>query len=264
MYRRVLLTGASGVLGGVLRPALAAEWPLRSSDRRPVETVGPNEDFVLCDLADRAAVDALVAGCDAVVHFGGIPLEDEFDAILHSNIVGTYNVFEAARRHGARRIVFASSNHVVGFHTVDQHLDADAALRPDSLYAVSKAYGEALGRYYADKFDLEVACLRIGAALERPRTRRHVSCWLSYPDLWRLVRACLVTHRIGFTIVYGQSANDRAWWDNRQASHLGYRPEDNSEVFLPEIERTTPRPDPADPEIRFIGGRFAKDGYVKR
>jgi uronate dehydrogenase len=264
MYRRVLLTGAAGVLGGVLRPSLAAEWPLRSSDRRPAATLHANEEFVACDLADRAAVDQLVAGCDAVVHFGGIPLEDAFDPILQSNIVGTYNVFEAARRHGARRIVFASSNHVVGFYTVDDVVDADAPVRPDSLYAVSKAYGEALGRYYVDKFDMEVAALRIGAALERPRTRRHVSCWLSYPDLWRLVRACLVTHRIGFTIVYGQSANERTWWDNRKAAHLGYRAQDNSEPFLAEIERTTPRPDPADPDVRFVGGRFAKEGYVKR
>lgn len=264
MYRRVLLTGAAGALGSVLRPSLAAQWALRSSDREPVAGLHDNEEFVRCDLADRAATDAIVAGCDAVVHFGGIAQEDEFDPLCHSNIAGTYNVFEAARRHGARRIVFASSNHVVGFYTVDQHVDADAPVRPDSLYGVSKVFGEALARYYVDKFDMEVACLRIGAALEQPRTRRHVSCWLSYPDLWRLVRACLVTHRIGFTVVYGSSANERSWWDNGKAAHIGYRPEDNSETFLPEIERTTARPDPADPEIRFMGGRFVKDGYVKR
>ncbi|MBI3453509.1 MAG: NAD(P)-dependent oxidoreductase [Rhodospirillales bacterium] len=263
-YRKILLTGAAGQLGRYLRPQMAALWPLRSSDIADLGRAHANEECVRCDLADRAAVDALVADCDAIVHFGGISVEAEFDALLAANIAGTYNVFGAARRHGVRRVVYASSNHVIGFYGRGERIDADAPVRPDTLYGVSKAYGEALGRYYADKFGLEIACLRIGTAAERPAAMRQLSTWLSHPDLLRLIRACLNAPRFGFAIVYGQSANDRGWWDNAKAAPIGFDPHDNAEVFAETILRAGPPVDPDDPAVKFQGGDFAAAGYVQR
>jgi uronate dehydrogenase len=198
------------------------------TDVRPVEPRA-NERFVQADLADREALAGAVRGVDAVVHLGGVPTEAPFLELLGPNIAGTFNLFETARLAGTSRVVFASSNHATGFYPVAQRLTGQEPPRPDTLYGVTKVYGEALGRLYADKFGLEVICVRIGAFTERPRHLRDLQIWLSPGDAVRLFAACLSAPDVGFRIVYGASANARLLWDLTPARELGYEPQDDAE-----------------------------------
>ena len=258
--KTILLTGAAGVLGRWLRPRLLERYRLRSADRvDPAPAHNTGEELARSDLADMAATERLVAGIDGIIHFGGRSVEDSWEEIHHSNIVGCYNLFEAARRAGIRRVVFASSNHAIGYHRTGERLDAGATIRPDTRYGISKAFGEAVGSYYADKFGLEVACLRIGSALPKPTARRHLSTWLSYPDLERLVVACLEAPRLHFAVLYGVSANTRSWWDNSGASEIDYRPQDDAEAYAAEILAKEPVPAPYDPTAWYQGGPFCAD-----
>lgn len=259
MYKRILLTGAAGALGRYLRPRLAERWPLRSCDVVAIADPMANEEVVTCDLADREAVFKAVDGCDAVLHFGAISIESDFDKIMSANIGGTYNVFEGARRAGTKRVVFASSNHAIGFYPREAKLDADSPPRPDTYYGVSKAFGEALGSMYWNKYGIEHASLRIGSANPEPGDVRQLSTWLSYPDLLQLITRCLEAQRIGFAIVYGQSANDRAWWDNSKAAHVGYRPKDNAEDYAAKLLANAVIGDPEDPTVKYMGGIFTTD-----
>src|SRR5258706_14249360 len=171
-FERLLLTGAAGGLGKGLRERLKAHaHGLRVSDRAPLGDAAPGEEVVRCELSDRAAVLRLVEGVDAVAHFGGISVETSFDPIVQSNIVGVFNLYEAVRRHGVKRVVFASSNHVVGFYKQTERLDADDPVRPDGLYGVSKCFGENLSRFYFDRHGVETVCLRIGSSLPAPDAR---------------------------------------------------------------------------------------------
>src|SRR5579862_1698284 len=188
--RPLLVTGAAGKLGRLLRPHLARRpGGIRSTDLGDIGPALEGEEIVLADLADAAAIDAAVSGSAAILHLGAVTGEDSFERVLSANIIGTKNVFEAARRHGVRRIVYASSIHVVGYYAAEAQIDADAPVRPDSFYAVSKAFGENLARLYVDKAGLEIACLRIGIVLSEPASTRHLWTWLSVPDLMRLVDA---------------------------------------------------------------------------
>ena len=187
------------------------------------------------DLKGFAQVREMVAGMDAIVHLGGIPTEGDWDAILLNNIQGTYNVFEAARVEGVRRIVFASSNHATGYHRRSRRIGPDAETRPDSRYGVSKVAGEAIGRLYADKYGLEVVCLRIGSFQPRPIDARMLSTWISPADMVRLTACSLEAEPVHFEILYGVSANRRAIWDNPAAARFGYRPEDDAEKFADEL-----------------------------
>ncbi|WP_127145242.1 NAD-dependent epimerase/dehydratase family protein [Pelagibacterium montanilacus] len=232
---RLVLTGAAGRLGRVLRPRLLARYgSLVSSDIADVGLLGENERFEPCDLANRDAVFRLMEGASAIVHFGGISNEAAFSALLPANIEGTYNVFEAARHHGVGRVVFASSNHATGFYSPDTRLDPATPVRPDTIYGVTKVFGEALGRLYHDKYGLGVACLRIGSALERPTAARHLATWLSHDDLERLVTGCLEAPELGFEVLYGVSANTRTWW--RNPADAFYAPRDNAEDFVAEFD----------------------------
>jgi uronate dehydrogenase len=261
----LLLTGAAGTLGRWLRPGLLeSHGRLRISDIKDPGPAADGEEVVIADLGDRDAVDRLVAGTRAIVHFGGIAFEKSFDEILHSNIIGTYNVYEAARKHGVKRVVFASSNHAIGFHTRDQKLDAAAVTRPDTYYGVSKTFGENLASLYVDKYGLEIACLRIGSALPEPREPRHLSTWLSYPDLLQMVEACLTAPKLTFAILYGASANDRTWWDNSLHADLGFRPRDNAEAHAAKLLPGGDQRDPEDPAVKYQGGTFVSKGLVKR
>src|SRR5205085_12180139 len=150
---------------------------------------------------------------------------------LKSNIIGCYHLFEAARRQGVERVVFASSNHVVGFYPRRRRIGTEVAVRPDSRYGVSKAFGEALGALYAYKHGMRVTCLRIGNFADAPADHRRLSIWLSPDDLVQLVRIGLDHPDICFEVFYGASDNERAWWDNAAAHRFGYRPTGRAEAF---------------------------------
>ncbi|MDM0058649.1 NAD-dependent epimerase/dehydratase family protein [Variovorax fucosicus] len=258
---RLLLTGAGGGLGKVLRERLqpSAEI-LRLSDIAPMApAAGAHEEVVPCNLADKQAVDALVAGCDAIVHLGGVSVERPFEEILEANIRGVFNVYEAARRHGVKRIVFASSNHVIGFHKQTETLDASCQRRPDGYYGLSKSFGEDTAQFYYDRYGVETVSIRIGSSFPEPANRRMMHTWLSFRDLTTLIEKSLFTPDVKHTIVYGMSANKNVWWDNTQAAHLGFVPQDTSEVFRDKVEAQPPVA-PTDPNAVYQGGAFTAQG----
>lgn len=260
-FRRLLLTGAAGALGRELRPRLKKYCDtLRVSDVAEMAPAGPGEEAMTVPLEDRAAMRGLLEGVDAVIHLGGVSVETPFDPILAANILGVYNLYEAARRNGVKRIVFASSNHVTGFYRQDEVVSPLDPVRPDTMYGVSKAFGENISRMYFDRFGIQTACLRIGSALAAPKDRRMLASWLSFDDLERLVVACLSTAMLGHTIVYGMSDNPVSWWDNTPARHLGYLPQDSSERFRAELEKRQPELDPRDPVVIHQGGAFVRAG----
>ena len=257
---RLLLTGAAGALGRVLRDGLKPyARTMRLSDRADMAPARENEEVVPCDLADKKAVDDLVKGCDAIVHLGGVSVERPFEEVLDANIRGIFHVYEGARRHGCNRVVFASSNHVIGFHKQGEMLDADSARRPDGYYGLSKSYGEDLSRFYFDRYGIETACIRIGSSFPEPKARRMLITWLSYGDLTELVRACLAAPKLGHTVVYGASANRDKWWTNEKAPHIAFEPRDSSEPFRAKVE-TQPPLAADDPARIYQGGAFVKLG----
>ncbi|MCP4823393.1 MAG: NAD(P)-dependent oxidoreductase [Shimia sp.] len=261
---RVLLTGAAGNLGKVLRRGLAGCYDtLRLTDVGEMDPAGSGEEVVTCDLGDAAAVQEAVDGCDVILHLGGMSVENTFDVILDANIRGTYNVYEAARQTSAKRVLFASSNHAIGFHTRETRLDAGAELRPDSMYGVSKGFGELLARYYYDKYGIETVCVRIGSCFEKPLNRRMMAPWLSFNDFVDLVKAVVAADRVGFAVVYGASDNETSWWDNSQAAFLGWQPKDGSAKFAQEPRIVNEVTDPNDPAIKFQGGGFAAAGHFE-
>lgn len=260
-FHRLLLTGASGGLGRVLRPALRDLCKtLRVSDRAAPADPQPGEESVACDVGDRAAVMELVRGVDAIAHFGGQSIEAAFDTICHANIVGAFNVYEAARRHGVKRVVYASSSQVTGFYPTDTIVDPSMPVRPSSLYGLSKAFGENLSRLFFDRYGIETVCLRIAMAFPEPNTHRMLRSYLSYRDLVELVRRSLVAKDVGHAIVYGVSANRDLLWRNPGAAKIGWSPRDSSEPFRAAVEARQPVPDPDDVQNRYHGGKFTQDG----
>lgn len=260
-HEKLLLTGAAGGLGLALRGRLKANCKiLRVSDIQSLAAPSEGEEVVRADLADAIAVSRMVQGVDAIVHLGGISVEGPFGPILQANILGLYNMYEAARIHGVKRIVFASSNHVTGFYRQDQTITSDDPARPDSLYGLSKAFGEDLSRLYFDRYGIETACIRIGSSFSEPKDRRMLATWLSFDDLHRLITACLTTPVLGHSIVFGMSENAVTWWDNSRAKHIGYIPQDSSDVFREAVYARTPAPDLTDPAAIYQGGGFVKAG----
>lgn len=260
-FRRLLLTGAAGNLGRVLRPRMKRYCEtLRLSDLAAMDAPGAGEEVVPAALEDAGAVLSLLAGVDGVLHFGGVSVEMPFETVLPANIVGAYNVYEAARRQGVRRIVFASSNHVTGFYGQGETITPRAAPRPDGFYGLSKAFGENLAQFYFDRYGLETVSLRIGSCWPEPSERRQLSSWLSHDDLERLIVAALTAPVVGHSVIYGMSANRSTWWDNAPASHIGYQPQDSSEPWRAAVEARQPRLDPSLPEVRCQGGSFVVMG----
>jgi len=261
MFDRLLLTGAAGGLGRVLRLRLKARCRvLRVSDIADLGAAGPGEEPMPAPLQDKAAVMALLQGVQAVVHLGGISTEHAFEDILPANIVGTYHVYEAARVHGTKRIVFASSNHVTGFYRQSETIDPRMPVRPDGYYGLSKAFGENLAQFYFDRWGIETVSLRIGSSFPEPVDRRMLATWLSYDDLERLVWAALTAPAVGHTVIYGMSDNVTTWWDNTPARHIGYRPRDSSEPFRAAAEARQPAIDPTQPADLYQGGGFVTRG----
>ena len=260
MMNRILITGAAGQLGTVLREKLRGHASiLRLSDVADLPPAREGEEVVQCDLSDGAAVMKLVEGVDGIVHLGGISTERAFDLIEAANLRGVYNLYEAARAHGMPRIVFASSNHTIGYHDQTTRLDHGAPLRPDSLYGVSKIFGEAVASLYHDKFGQESALVRIGSCTPRPENWRMLATWLSHDDFVSLIGAVFAAPRLGCTMVWGASANDHGWWDNSHAAFLGWQPRDNAAHHADHIAATVPRPDPNAPIARYQGGAFTEE-----
>ncbi|MFC0386917.1 NAD-dependent epimerase/dehydratase family protein [Muricoccus vinaceus] len=263
-WGRILLTGAAGEIGRVLRPALRGAAPrLRLLDRRPLEAETAEEEVMQGDLSDPAMADAATRGADCVIHLAGIPRETGGtpEEILHTNIVACHGLFEAARRNGARRLVFASSNHVIGFYRADRPVGTEEPPRPDGFYGVSKVFGEAMGRLYADKYGMDVACLRIGAFRARPGNARELGGWISHRDMAQLARRCVEAPPFGFLLLYGVSNNRRALWggDAEARARIGYAPEDDAEGFATELSAV---PTPGGPVAAlFHGGSVCALGF---
>jgi len=260
-FERLLLTGASGGLGKVLRPALRDLCTtLRISDLHAPADPLASEEAVACDVGDRDAMMNLVRGVDAIAHFGGQSIESTFDTICHANIQGAFNLYEAARKHGVKRIVYASSSQVTGFYPTDVVVDPSMPVRPSSLYGLSKAFGENLSRLFFDRYGIQTVCLRIAMAFPEPTTHRMLRSYLSYRDLIDLVKRGLLAKDVGHTIVYGVSANRDSLWRNPNAAKIGWTPRDSSEPFRAAVEARQPVPDPNDVQNRFHGGKFTQDG----
>jgi uronate dehydrogenase len=260
---RVLLTGAAGGIGTRLRSLLKGVYrELRLSDVAVPARLGRDEKFVKADLADMAEVEKAVQGVDGIIHLGGVSIEKPWEMIHPANIVGCYNLFEAARRHGVKRVVFASSNHVMGFYRRHRRVGTDALVRPDSRYGVSKAFGEALGALYADKYGLGVLCIRIGNFADKPVDLRRMSIWISPADLVQLIRIGLEHPELRYEVVYGASENARSWWDNAAAFRLGYRPRGRAEDHLADAHAGQAKLAPDPIADRFEGGPFCSDEFA--
>lgn len=251
--KTILITGAGGGVGTYLRRELAGRYALRLSDIRRLKPA-EGETFVQGDIANLNDMLRATKGVDAFVHLGGYSVEGAWKDILDANIVGCYNAFEAARRNGVKRFLFATSNHAVGFYRRDQVIDHRVYVKPDSRYGVSKVFGEALGSLYADKYGMEVFCMRIGNVGPAPIDKRRLSIWISPRDFAQLVTIGIEHPDVDFEIVYGVSNNRRSWYDNANAQRLGYRPADDSEAFAPEV-LAREKPGDARAEI-FQGGAF--------
>lgn len=259
-FNKIVVTGAAGALGTVLREGLKPHVKaLRLSDIKPLVNPHPSEDIVLCDLAHKLDVESLVTGCDAIVHFGGVAVERPFEEVLEGNIKGIFHIFEAARKQGVKRVVFASSNHAIGFHKVQDTIDSDCLQMPDSYYGLSKAYGENMARFYWLRYGIESVCLRIGSSFPKPLDKRMLITWLSFRDMTELVRCSLAAPKVEHTIAYGVSNNRDKWWDNSGAAHLGFVAQDDTEAWRAELE-ALPRLAPDDPAVRFQGGGYTKMG----
>jgi uronate dehydrogenase len=232
--KTVLITGATGDVGTHLSRELAGKYKLRLSDKRPLKAP-KGQTFIRADISKMPDALRITKGVDAVVHLGGYSVEGPWPAILQANIIGCYNVFEAARRNGVKRILFPTSNHAVGFYRRDQTIDHRVYPKPDSRYGVSKVFGEALGSLYADKYGMQVFMIRIGNVNPKPIDRRRLALWFSPRDLAQLVSIGIEHPDVKFEIVYGISANKRAWYDNANAYRLGYRPQDDSESYAEEV-----------------------------
>ncbi len=237
--KRVLITGAAGRIGSSLAEFLKDRYDLRLHYHRTIPERPPVDDIVIADISKFVEIAPAMRGMDAVVHLAADPsTRASWESVLERNIIGTYNVFEAARQAGVPKIVFASTNHVMGMYDRDRQwpVYSHQPMRPDSLYGVSKAFGEVLARYYVDQYGLSIICLRIGWFLPKPINDIALWMWLSPRDcaqiVWRAIESPL---RYG--VFYAISRNSRRHWDITDAIELlGYRPEDDAEEYAAEIE----------------------------
>ncbi len=252
--KTILITGATGDVGTHLRRELAGKYVLKVSDLRSLKKINREEKFARADISKFSDALRITKGVDAVVHLGGYSVEGPWDGILNANIIGCYNMFEAAHRNGVKRIIFPSSNHATGFYRRDHTIDHHVYPKPDGRYGVSKVFGEALGSLYADKYGMQVFCIRIGNVNPVPIDQRRLSIWLSPRDLAQLVTIGIEHPEIRFEIVYGVSRNTRSWYDNSNAYRLGYQPQDDAESYAKGVMA---REKPGDPITEtYQGGPF--------
>jgi len=260
----VLLTGASGALGRVLAKGLSdLGWTLRLTDIAPFpDPLPPRATFTRADLDEALPIVRQAEGCGAILHFGGISTEHPFETVLGPNLRGLYHIYEAARREKAR-VIFASSNHSIGFHERprgnEAKLDIDCAFRPDSYYGLSKAYGELMGRLYWDKHGVENVNLRIGSCFPKPIDNRMLSTWLSYADLTRLAERCVLAERSGHAVIWAASNNPQTFWGKDHRDRIGWQPQDSAEPYRAEVEHI--RADPITE--RYQGGSYTALEYSR-
>jgi uronate dehydrogenase len=260
--KRVLVTGAAGGIGGYLRRLLPPIYPeVVLSDIKQPSDLGGNERFVRADLTRPEEVAKACEGVDGIVHLGGQSTEAPWETILNANIIGTYNLFEAARQAGVKRVIFATSNHAVGFYPRSTTIGPDVTGRPDSRYGVSKLFGEGLGAMYAYKHGIGVLALRIGNVGDRPLDVRRLAIWLKPEDLVQLIRIGLERPGLVFEVLYGVSDNRRSWYDNSLARDLGYRPEGRSEDFADEVIAAEPKSGQHPASEFYQGGTYCADEY---
>ncbi|CUR60832.1 NAD-dependent epimerase/dehydratase [metagenome] len=257
---RVLVTGAAGSLGRVVTVGLAD----RGHDVVGVDLVPAPEGTTYAwheaDCADADAVAAVFAEerLDAVVHLAGVPEEAPLPAELTSHVITTAALLDAMVTHRVQRLVYASSNHAVGrTPRAAGELTEHALPRPDTYYGVAKVAAEALLQLFADRHGIDAVACRIGSFLEEPTTVRALSTWLSHDDGVRMVEAALTAPAPGFAVLYGISANTRAWWDLEPGRGLGYEPLDDAEQFA---DRIVPRPED-EAEAEFVGGPYATPAF---
>ena len=257
------MTGAAGRIGTFLRPELAGKYHLRLSDVKPIRDLKPGETFVRADISKMSDALKITKGVDAVVHFGGQSGEHDWDHILQANIIGFYNTLEAARVNGVKRFLVATSNHAVGFYRCSQTIDHTVYPKPDSRYGVSKVFNEALASLYADRYGMEMFCMRIGNVNTEPIDRRRLAIWISGRDMAQLVTIGIEHPKIRFEVVYGISDNARAWFNNRNARRLGYRPRDKSEPYAKEILRREGPPGTSPADVFQGGGHCMSEGGTR-
>lgn len=253
----VLYTGGTGRMGSVIREGLAGRYErvVLFARTAPEQALFPGEEVVIGDLSDLDALTAAAADVDVIVHLGGVADEASYEAVRTANIDGTYHVYEAARRAGVKRVVYASSNHVIGFHPASEVLDESAPLRPDTYYGVSKAFGEALASLYHDKWGIESVLLRIGTFRPEPEDQRQLALWLSWRDGIELTRCAIENGPVGCQVVYGCSANTGSWWDGDAGwAAIDYHPQDNAADHAEHVDRTAAAP-------KFHGGAFTASEY---
>ncbi len=263
---RVLVTGAAGSIGTVVCGGLAGRGHDLVGLDRAVEPDGFVGRWFTAECSDTDAVDAVfteldrTGGVEAVVHLAGIPHESALPDELESHVLTTAALLDAMVAHGVPRIVYASSNHAVGRTPRRDLLAVDVPPRPDTFYGVAKVAAEALLRLYVDRHSLDAVSARIGSFLERPGTRRALSTWLSHDDAVRMVEAALTAPDPGFAVLYGISANTRAWWDLEPGRALGYHPQDDAERFAAQVEAVASSPDD-EAEAAHVGGPFATERF---
>jgi uronate dehydrogenase len=260
--KSVLLTGASGALGRVLTRSLSAQgWTLRLTDIAPFpDAVPAGANFTQADLNDGVAILRLAEGCGAIVHLGGVSVERPFEEVLGPNIRGLYHIYEAARREKAR-VVFASSNHSIGFHERAEAIAADTQFLPDGFYGLSKAYGELMGRLYWYKHGVESVFVRIGSCFPEPTDARMLATWLSFTDLSRLVARCILAERVGCSVIWGASSNQRmTWWKDDARGRIGWQPQDSADPFAGQLAGKLSGNAVAE---RYMGGAFCALGWSR-
>lgn len=258
----VLLTGASGKLGRMLARALSTQgYRVRLTDIAPFpDPIPPGATFTRADLEDGVTILRLAEGCSTILHLGGVSTEHPFEDIIGPNIRGLFHIYEAARREHAR-VVFASSNHTIGFYERTDTITPEHPFRPDGYYGLSKAYGELMGRLYWDKHGVESIFIRIGSAYPEPIDARMLATWLSYDDLARLIERTILAPVTGCHVIWGASNNTRmTWWEKDARTELGWTPQDSADTYAAQMAGKVTQNPIAE---HHMGGAFCAVDYSR-
>jgi uronate dehydrogenase len=257
---KLAIVGGSGRVGSALRKELA---PLVQSimvlGRSAPDELAANETFVEADMSELQKMRTAFEGMDGVIHMAGIPKEAPLEDIVQVNVVGTSNVYEAARLAGVPRVVLGSSNHAIGYYPTDTKVSATSQMRPDGLYGLSKCWTELVAGLYYDKYGIRSLIIRIGNAGKQPKTMRSLEVWVSAADMCQLTLIGLTHPDVDATTVFGVSGGGGSWWDNSTATKLGYVPKDR---IVDHAAAELLVEDAGEAALFYQGGRFAAAGHV--